>query len=121
MENCLFCKIADGSIHEEKIYEDAFVVAFADKYPVTKGHMLVIPRAHFENIFEVPEAILQKIVSLVKFLAEKSKKELHATGINIMQANGTDANQSIHHLHFHVVPRYPDDNLDLWFHSRKRE
>ncbi len=121
MHQCLFCKIADGSIQEEKVYADEFVVAFADKYPVTKGHMLVIPRGHFENIFEVPEALLQKIVSVTKLLAEKAKKELHATGVNIMQANRPDAHQSVAHLHFHVVPRYPDDGLDLWFHSRKRE
>lgn len=118
----MFCGIAEKSRQNEGkvVYEDELVLAFPDKYPVIKGHTLIIPKQHFENIFEIPDETLVRVIRVSKFLAERMKKELRATGINIMHASGQDAQQTVFHLHFHVVPRYPKDNLDLWFHSRER-
>ncbi len=105
---------------EPIVYEDDLVIAFADKHPVSEGHTLVVPKIHVENIFSTSEALLAHIVKVSKHLAKKYKSELGATGINILNANGKDADQSIFHLHFHVVPRYPDDGLNMWFHTRER-
>lgn len=120
MNNCAFCKIITGEITEAYLYEDDLVVAFHDKYPVSQGHTLVVPKQHVENIYEILDDVLQRIVKVSKMLATKFQKELNSNGVNIMHASGQDAQQSVFHLHFHVVPRYPDDNLDLWFHSIKR-
>jgi histidine triad (HIT) family protein len=122
MKDCIFCEIIKGNKEErDVVYEDDFVMAFPDKYPVIQGHTLVVPKQHYKDIFEIPEDILTRIITVSKMLAEKMKKDLGATGVNVMNANGKDAHQSVFHLHFHVVPRHPDDGLDLNFHSRKRE
>lgn len=101
-------------------FEDDLVIAFADKFPVSNGHTLVIPKLHYADVTRVPVETLRRIIEVSQALALRLIDEKGATGFNIMNANGVDANQSVFHLHFHVVPRFPDDGLDLWFHSRDR-
>ncbi|MFA6536552.1 MAG: HIT family protein [Candidatus Paceibacterota bacterium] len=118
---CVFCEIINGNSEERRItYEDELIVAFPDKNPATKGHTLIIPKQHFKDIFEIPEEILGQIGKMFKVLAKRLCDEHNATGVNIMHASGKDAEQSVFHLHFHVVPRYPEDNLKMWFHSRDK-
>ena len=115
MENCIFCKIAKKEIPCKKIFENKKIIAFMDVNPVTSGHILVIPKEHYENIFTTPDNILEEINTTCKKMGLLIKEKLNATGVNIMNASGKDAEQSVFHLHYHVVPRRPNDKLNLWF------
>lgn len=121
MEDCSFCKIAKDEMDSFNVYEDEDVKAFLDVNPANKGHLLVIPKEHFENISDIPESVLAKVTNVCKQMDSLCKEKLGATGINILNASGKDAQQSVFHLHFHVVPRYKNDGLDLWFHGKSRE
>ena len=114
MSECLFCKIVKGELPSSKIYEDEDTLAFLDLFPVNKGHSLVIPKEHYETIFDVPTESLAKISSVMKNVADAVKKGVNADGISIAQSNGKDAGQVIPHIHFHIMPRFKDDGLKLW-------
>ena len=118
MSECLFCKIIAGEIPAHKIYEDEDTIAFLDIFPVAYGHTLVIPKKHSVNILDAEASALQAVMSTIAKLSPKIKETLQATGINIVNASGKDAQQSVDHLHFHIVPRYPSDGIDLWFHGK---
>lgn len=114
MENCIFCKIVKGELEAKKIHENESVLAFIPKEQVSSGHTLVIPKEHFENILDISEDSLKDVMKVSKELSHKYRTELDATGVNILHASGKDAQQSVFHFHIHVVPRYPNDGLDLW-------
>ncbi|MBS3167538.1 HIT family protein [Candidatus Woesearchaeota archaeon] len=120
MDDCVFCKIIKGGINSYSLYEDDLVKAFLDVNPVSKGHILVIPKEHYENIFETPDNVLEKISLVCKKLSLICRDKLKSTGVNILNASGKDAQQSVFHLHYHVVPRYEKDGLDLWFHQEAK-
>ena len=101
---CPFCSIASGKVAASIVYEDADVLAFLDLYPAGVGHTLVIPRKHYENIYEVPEKLLAELSAVVKKLSVALKKAVGADGIKIIQLNGVAAGQVVMHIHFHVIP-----------------
>jgi histidine triad (HIT) family protein len=111
---CVFCKIINNELPSKKIYEDDNVLALVPIDEVSKGHTLLIPKKHCENVFDVDEETLVPFSKVLKSLAIQLVKDNQATGINILNANGKDAQQSVFHLHFHLVPRYPNDGLDMW-------
>lgn len=113
MERCLFCSIVKGEIDSAKIYEDEDVFSFLDINPVSKGHALVIPKKHFENVFDIDEAILQKVMVAGKTIAQKIKNQLKADGIRLSQSNGAAAGQAIFHFHLHIIPRYKNDGISM--------
>ncbi len=115
--DCIFCKIVKGEINSAKIWEDNDVLVFLDVNPLTKGHCLVIPKQHFENIFDIDKEILKKVIVATKSISEKIKESLYANGINIMQANGKNAGQEVVHFHLHIIPRYENDGLKI--HSQR--
>ena len=121
MEECLFCKIVKGELPSSKLYEDEDTLAFLDLFPVNKGHSLVIPKEHYETIFDVPANILAKVSSVMKNVADAVKKGVNADGVYIAQSNGKDAGQVIPHIHFHVIPRFKGDRLKLWPHGKYGE
>ena len=104
--NCVFCAIAAGEIPSFKVYEDDLVLAYLDINPFTKGHTLVIPKAHSANLLETDEATLAAVIARVKKVAAHLKAALPCDGFNILQNNGEAAGQTVMHLHFHIVPRY---------------
>jgi len=114
MEDCIFCKIVNKQTPTKIVFEDESVLALVPKNEVSKGHTLLIPKLHFENIFDVDEKLFAHFAKVMKDLSKKLVGENNATGINILNANGKDAQQSVPHLHFHLVPRYPNDGLDMW-------
>ena len=114
MEDCIYCKIVNKLAPAKTVYEDEFVLAFFPKEEVSKGHTLLIPKIHYENIFDVDEKIFIHFSKVVKDLSNKLVKENNASGINILNASGKDAQQSVLHLHFHLIPRYSKDGLDMW-------
>ena len=107
--NCIFCKLANGEIPTNSIYEDGDFKVILDADPATKGHALILPKNHFANLLEADEDVLEKALPLAKRIANKMKSELCCAGINIVQNNGEAAGQTVHHLHIHVIPRYEDD------------
>ena len=120
MEECLFCKIIKGEIQSFKIFENDLVFSFLDINPLTKGHALVIPKKHYENIFDIPEDELKEIISVAKKLAGMIKEKLNADGVNLMNASGEAAEQSVNHFHLHIIPRYKNDGLEMnkWWQSK---
>ena len=102
--NCPFCKIASGKASASIVYENSNVLAFLDINPANIGHTLVIPRCHWENIFEIPEKILTEIAIVLKKVSISVKKTVDAEGIKVIQLNGRAAGQVVMHLHFHVIP-----------------
>lgn len=113
MCDCVFCKIIKGEIPSYKIYEDEKVYAFLDIAKDAFGHTLVIPKKHCVNIFDVSEEDYRAVMMAVKKISEHYKS-LGFTGVNIMNASGLDAQQSVFHLHYHIFPRKKDDGLNTW-------
>jgi len=109
--NCIFCKIIEGEIPSHRIYEDEKVIAFLDANPVSKGHTLVVPKKHVENIHEA-QGMDYMWNALVK-VADGVRDTFGANGINIDQNNGEVAGQEVFHLHFHVTPRYDGSEIEL--------
>ncbi len=106
MSDCIFCKIVNGEIPCAKVYEDENVLAFLDISQVTKGHTLVIPKIHKENVFELTPEIAKNIFAAVPAIANSLKKEFEPIGLNVVNNNGEEAGQSVFHFHMHLLPRY---------------
>jgi len=114
MNDCIFCKIIKGDILSFKVYEDDFVFAFLDISPATRGHTLIIPKDHYENILDIPNDLLNKISEVSKKLALKYEDLLKADGFNILQSSKEHAQQEVNHYHMHLIPRYEGDKIDFW-------
>lgn len=114
MEDCVFCKILNKEIPSYKIYEDKLVYAFLDIADDAVGHTLVIPKKHYVNILDVPLKEYVKVLKVVKLISTHYVDNCGFTGINILNANGINAQQSVSHLHFHIIPRKKNDGLDFW-------
>jgi len=111
--DCIFCKIVAGELPCTKVYEDNDVLAFMDIGPVVKGHTLVIPKQHHDPITNTPTELLQKLIAVVKKVAQAQVCGLKADGINVTQANGEPAGQVVPHIHFHVIPRFNTDGYSF--------
>ncbi|HBY20703.1 MAG TPA: HIT family protein, partial [Clostridiales bacterium] len=98
-DECIFCKIAKGEIPSTTVYEDNEFKVILDKFPATSGHMLVIPKEHVENIFEISDENAARIFAVVSEMAKKMKDNLKFDGLNIVQNNGSIAGQSVFHFH----------------------
>ena len=120
MEDCLFCKIIKGEIPSYKIYEDEYVYSFLDISNDCNGHILVVPKKHFENIFDCEEEFLSKIANAIKLIANYLKS-CGFSGVNIINSSGKDAEQTVMHLHFHILPRKNDDNQKVFPSLTKNE
>lgn len=106
MSDCIFCKIVNGDIPASKVFENEHVMAFLDISQVTKGHTLVIPKVHKENIYELTPEIARNIYEVVPQIANALKTEFNPIGMNTINNNGEDAGQSVFHFHLHLIPRY---------------
>lgn len=109
MMDCVFCKIRDGQIPSFKIYEDARTLAFMDINPVNEGHCLVATKAHAATLFDTAVEDLQAAAATAKKVAEALKATLNPDGLNVLQANGKAAFQSVPHFHLHLIPRWEGD------------
>jgi len=114
-QECLFCKIIRNEIPSKKVYEDSDVVAFLDINPASRGHTLVVPKKHSQDIFEIDDITLGKTISVVKKIAKTLKEKFGAEGVNIIQNNGHAAGQIVAHFHVHVIPRYKEDGIIFHF------
>lgn len=112
---CVFCSIISGEIPTNKVLEDDNFLAFYDISGATKGHTLVVPKKHFDNIYELDEETSMNILIFVKKVIDILKKDESIKGFNILNNNGVIAGQTINHFHIHVIPRYEDDGVELKF------
>ena len=114
-EDCIFCKIANGSIPSKTIYEDEKFRVILDLGPATKGHALILPQEHYADIYEIPEETIGDAMKLAKKMAGLMTDKLGCDGFNIVQNNGEAAGQTVKHFHIHLIPRYKDDGQHiLW-------
>lgn len=112
-EDCIFCKLANGDIPTNSVYEDDDYKAILDMGPATKGHTIILPKNHADNLFELSDDDAQKVMMVAKKVATKLTDKLGAEGVNLVQNNGEVAGQTVMHFHLHVIPRYSDDNQKI--------
>ena len=112
-DDCIFCKIVAGEMPAEVVQEDEHTLAFMDINPWTRGHALVIPRNHSKDLLEIADEDLAHTASAAKRLAARMTERLDADGVNLLNACGPAAWQTVFHFHIHVIPRYEDDPLRL--------
>lgn len=106
---CIFCQIRDGKIPSTAVDEDAKTLAFMDINPLNDGHVLVIPKAHAETVFDISTADLTAVAVTAKRVAEAIRRAIQPEGLNLFQANGQAAFQTVPHFHLHLVPRWKGD------------
>ena len=112
-ENCIFCKIIKGEIPSSKIYEDEFTYAFLDISGDFYGHTLVVPKSHFKSVLDCDANVLQAVTNTVQKISKHYTENCGFTGVNIFNNSGESAEQSVPHLHFHIVPRINGDNYHV--------
>lgn len=111
--DCVFCAIVRGELPSYRVFENDRVVAFLDIRPVTAGHTLVVPRVHAATLVDLPAAEVGPLFDAVRSLTGAVQRAYAADGVNVLQANGAAAGQTVHHLHVHVVPRRSGDGLRM--------
>lgn len=114
-DDCIFCRIANGEIPSKTIYEDDKFRVILDLGPATKGHALILPKEHFDNLYELPEDWCAGVFQLAKKMAVQMTEKLECDGFNIVQNNNEAAGQTVFHFHMHLIPRYKEDGQEiLW-------
>ena len=119
-ENCIFCKLANGDIPTNTVYEDEEFRVILDASPATRGHALILPKQHYANLYEIDENVAADSMKLAKKLAIDMKKVLGCDGVNVLQNNEETAGQTVFHFHVHVIPRYQgakNDDIIQWTHE----
>ena len=113
MENCIFCKIANGEIPSATLYEDEDFRVILDLGPASKGHALILPKAHAANLFELPDDLAEKAILVAKKVGAKLTEALGCDGLNLVQNNGEAAGQTVFHFHMHLIPRWNNDGVGV--------
>lgn len=112
-DDCIFCKLANGKIPTNSIYEDEDFNVIMDASPASKGHCIILPKTHAENLYELPEEYCEKIFGVAKKCGTVLKNALGCDGLNVLQNNGEAAGQTVFHLHVHLIPRYTGDGVHI--------
>ena len=118
-DDCIFCKIAAGEISSATVYEDDDFRAILDLGPAAKGHTLVFPKSHSDNLLSVEPDTAAKALKVISKTANAIKEALGCDGINVVQNNGEAAGQTVMHLHFHIIPRYKNDSVNIGWQPMK--
>jgi histidine triad (HIT) family protein len=109
-DNCIFCKLANGDIPTNSIYEDEDFNVILDASPASRGHALILPKQHYADIYEIEPEMLAKAALLAQKVIVHEKTVLGCDGYNLVQNNGESAGQTVFHFHMHLIPRYAADN-----------
>jgi len=117
MSECPFCQIANHEIDTYRVYEDEDTVAFLDVNPVSKGHLLVVPKQHSEQLTGLDRKATDALFNTVRTMTEALQDSMGPDGVNVLQNNGEGAGQEVRHVHVHVIPRYTHDGFDVEFDS----
>ena len=118
-DDCIFCKLANGEIPTATLYEDNDFRVILDLGPASKGHALILPKEHYDNLYELDDEIASKVLVLAKKMITRMTKALGCDGYNLVQNNGEAAGQTVHHFHLHLIPRYKDDQVGLGWNMGK--
>lgn len=121
MNDCIFCKIIAGDMPSYKIYEDQFTYAFLDISNDANGHILVVPKQHATNVLDCDKTVLAHMMDTIQKISKHLVENCGFDGVNILNASGKSAEQSVFHLHFHILPRRADDNLHVFPELAKNE
>lgn len=113
--NCLFCKLANGEIPTNTLYEDDMFRVIFDLSPATKGHAIILPKEHYRNLYELSDEVAAKVMLVAKKLATVMTEIFEAEGFNLIQNNNECAGQTIFHFHLHLVPRYEGDAVNKFW------
>jgi len=113
MSDCIFCKISEGQIPSTTLYEDNDFRVIFDVGPASKGHALILPKKHFDDVFSMDEETASKIFVVAVKVAKAMKEVLNFDGMNIVQNNGIIAGQTVFHFHMHLIPRYEGDTVNI--------
>ena len=113
MENCIFCKIANGEIPSATLYEDEDFRVILDLGPASKGHALILPKEHAANLYELPDELAAKAMVVAKKVGSVLAKGLNCDGLNVVQNNGEAAGQTVFHFHIHLIPRFKGDEKQV--------
>jgi len=113
MSECIFCRILEGEIPAFRIHEDDATLAFMDINPISEGHLLIIPKKHFANIWDSDPEALGRVMSTTKLVATALRDVLGIDSMNLLQANGRWAVQTVEHFHLHLIPRRENDGVGL--------
>ena len=111
---CVFCDIIAGKLPAYVIYQDEKIICFLPKDPELFGHTLIVPKKHSHNIFDTESNVHMLLLDAVKIVISLYSKTIGATGYNLLNASGEDAQQSIAHFHYHLFPRFKNDQLNTW-------
>ena len=114
MENCIFCRIIKGEIPSYKLYEDNYTYVFMDIANDVDGHILVIPKKHVTNVLDCDEETLHHVTDTVKKISNLLVNKCGYDGVNILNASGECAGQTVFHLHFHIIPKKNNDGISAW-------
>ncbi len=117
-DDCIFCKLANGEIPARSIYEDEDFKVILDAAPATRGHALILPKEHADNLYQLPDEMAGRAFGLAKKMAVSMTEALGCQGFNIVQNNGEAAGQTVFHFHIHLIPRYPDDGQGSFWEPR---
>jgi histidine triad (HIT) family protein len=109
--DCLFCAIADGGIPSYKLYEDGHFYVMLDRFPTCPGHVLILPKRHAENIFDLREDEAAGLIPLAQKIASAIREVTGCKGLNLLQNNGVAAGQEVMHFHLHLIPRFDGDAM----------
>ncbi len=112
-DDCIFCKLANGDIPTNTVYEDDMFRAILDMGPAAKGHALLLPKDHADNLFELPDDVAREALKTAREVGKKIVSKLGADGLNIVQNNGEVAGQTVMHFHIHIIPRYKNDGQKI--------
>lgn len=112
-EDCIFCKIANGEIPSKTLYEDEDFRVILDLGPATRGHALLLPKEHAENLYDLSDATAAKVLIHAREMAALMAERLHCDGLNLVQNNGEAAGQTVKHFHMHIIPRYTGDGQNI--------
>ncbi len=118
MNDCLFCKIANGKMEAATVFETSDFRVILDKFPSSKGHVLILPKEHFDDIYEMDSETAGKLFALATVVARSMKKVLNCDGLNVLQNNGEAAGQTVNHFHMHLIPRYYNDDVNISWHTK---
>ncbi|MDE6474793.1 MAG: HIT family protein [Clostridia bacterium] len=119
--DCIFCKIIKGEIPSYRIYEDDMTYAFLDIASDSYGHTLVIPKKHCVNVLDCKKKYLRATIDTVQKISRHFVDNCGFEGVNVLNASGQSAQQSVFHLHFHIIPRKSDDGIDIWALKEKKD
>lgn len=112
-QDCIFCRIISGEIPSTTIYENSKFKVIMDIAPAYKGHVLILPKEHYDNIYDIDTATAGELFELAVMTARALKSVLDCDGMNILQNNGTVAGQTVFHFHMHIIPRYEGDTVNI--------